>query len=116
MKNSHARLAALVIAVLVAAVTLSTLLTACGSSDPYSGTWTASMQGSQLTLQIVKSGDHWTLTDPTAKTHQTLQGTEVNGKLTVKNPTDATQTMTFERKGDKLVLTLGSLSVDMTKK
>lgn len=116
MKNSHARLAALVIVALVAAVALSMLLTACGSSDPYSGTWTASMQGTPLTLQIAKSGDHWTLGDPTGKDKSTLTGTEVNGKLTVKNPSDATQTMTFERKGDKLVLTLGSLSVEMTKK
>jgi len=76
-------------------------------SDKFVGTWTADIQGETLTLKIEKSGDKWVVTDPSSASSEKIEGTEKNGKLVFKDPEGGSQTVTLERKGDALVMTLG---------
>jgi hypothetical protein len=97
------------------AFALAVLLGACGSSDPYSGTWTFSMAGESTSVKIEKSGDKWIFTDPSSKSGETLEGTEENGKLVLKNPDDPKQTATFERKDDTLLMSIQGVTITLTK-
>jgi len=105
-----------IVGVVLVALALAVALAACGSSDKYSGTWTAkSPDGTTLTFKIEKSGDKWKVSDPTSKDSQVIEGTEENGKLTLKNPSNASEVLTLERKGDKLVMSMGGVSIEFTK-
>lgn len=81
--------------VLLVVVALALVATACGSGDPYSGTWTAPGQG---TFVIAKANDGWWSIDNGSKgeSHVTYAA-EINGELQTANGRS-----TFKRVGDAL--------------
>ena len=97
--------------VVVFAMVLALGLVACG--DKYIGTWKASFQGQEQKLTIEKSGDSYLVYDP-ATPDQKQEFAEKGGKLTGKDP-NAGMDITFERKGDKLILSAGGINFEMTK-
>lgn len=115
MHRRQQRTTALVVALVVVAALLASLaLAACGS-DKYSGTWKTTSAGEEVKMKIEKNGDKWSLSDATGKDTTKLEATEDGGKLIVKNPDEPTETMTIERKDDKLVMTLKGASIELTK-
>jgi hypothetical protein len=116
MKSRSLRRTTLTVAVvLVAMLLLGIVISACGS-DPYTGTWTASFEGQSMDLKIEKSGDKYTITDPTGESKDKLEGTEQDGKLVIKDPSGGAQVMTLEPKDDTLVMALGGVSITFKKK
>jgi len=82
----------LVLAILVGAL-LAAALSACGSDDPYSGTWT---NGSKGTFKIHKANPGWWSIDISPEEVHTY-GAEIDGQLQTMNGA-----LTFKRSGDKL--------------
>jgi len=128
MSHRHTRIAA---AAVFVALALSVALAACGSdkgdhaqasgspdttspapdSDMYSGTWTGQTpDDGPVSIEIEKRGDRWIVSDPTEAAGKKLEGSEENGKLTIKNPDYPSQTMTFERQDDTLVCSVTDAS------
>ena len=89
-------------------VLLASVIPACGSSDPYSGTWTGSSLGA-LTIQPANPG-WWSI--KLAGDSKTFYAAEVDGMLQAANGG-----MTFKASGDKLSATLapGTPAVELTK-
>lgn len=81
--------------VVLVAVGFMMLATACGSGDPYSGTWTAPDQG---TFVIAKANDGWWSIDngPKGEPH-VIYAAEIDGELQTANVRS-----TFNRAGDTL--------------
>jgi hypothetical protein len=86
----------------VAAILIAATLTACGSDDPYSGTWTGDKGEGTFTVKIQKANDGWWKLDVTPEDIQTY-GAEIDGELQTMNGGSS-----FKRSGDNLEFTIAS--------
>jgi hypothetical protein len=86
----------------VAVVLIAATLIACGSDDPYSGTWTGDKGKGSFTITIQKANDGWWMLDMTPEGIQTY-GAEIDGELQTMNGGTS-----YKRSGDNLEFTIHS--------
>jgi hypothetical protein len=77
-------------------VLIAATLTACGTDDPYSGTWTGDKGSGTVTIKIEKANTGWWKIDIAPEAIQTY-GAEIEGGLQTMNGG-----VTFKRSGDHL--------------
>jgi len=114
---SRSHRTSIVAAAVLVILALGVLLAACAFGDKYSGTWTGTdPAGGSFTLKIEKSGDKWLVSNPEDTGGYKMECTEKDGKLTGTGSGDMPLTVTFERKGDKLIESVEGIETELTKK
>jgi hypothetical protein len=96
--------------VVIALVVLAVTLAACGSNDPFSGTWTDS---ASTKLVIAKANEGWwSIDNVTLGGHHLSYGADIDGELQTANGRSA-----FKPSGDKLEWRLvpGGTPVELTR-
>jgi hypothetical protein len=86
----------------VAAILIATTLIACGTDDPYSGTWTGDKGQGTFTVKIQKANEGWWKIDVAPEGIQTY-GAVINGELQTMNGGSS-----FKKSGDNLEFTIAS--------
>jgi len=86
----------------IAVILIAATLIACGTDDPYSGTWTGDKGRGTFTIKIQKANDGWWKLDMTPEGIQTY-GAEIDGELQTMNGGSS-----FKRSGDDLEFTIAS--------
>ncbi len=80
----------------VTVILIAATLIACGTDDPYSGTWTGDTGGGPFTVKIQKANEGWWKIDIAPEGIQTY-GAEIDGGLQTMNGG-----VTYKRSGDNL--------------
>ena len=80
----------------VAVTLIAATLIACGTDDPYSGTWTGDTGNGPFTVKIQKANEGWWKIDIAPEGIQTY-GAEIDGGLQTMNGG-----VTYKRSGDTL--------------
>jgi len=80
----------------VAVTLIAATLIACGTDDPYSGTWTGDKGNGPFTVKIQKANEGWWKIDIAPEGIQTY-GAEIDGVLQTMNGG-----VTYKRSGDTL--------------
>jgi hypothetical protein len=90
----------------VAVILMAATLIACGTDDPYTGSWTGDKGEGTFTVTIQKANEGWWKIDVAPEGIQTY-GAEINGELQTMNGGSS-----FKRSGDHLEFTIASEKTD----